>query len=124
MKKLEKTIYILTMISMIIGICTNVLAAVSDFSGATAEELGGADAPIKSILSAVLAVIRSVGVGIAFVMLMFIGCKYMLASASERADIKKYAINYVIGAMVMFAAATVVTIIKQFVDGSISTSGS
>ena len=121
MKKIEKLIYILTMLSMILGICTNVFAAVSDFSGAT--EFGGADAPIKSILSAVLAVIRNVGVGIAFVMLMFIGCKYMLASAGERADIKKYAMNYVIGAIVMFAAATVVTIIKQFVDGSVTTTG-
>ena len=117
MKKIEKTIYILTTIFMILSICTNVFAAVSDFSGA--KDFGGADAPIKSILSAVLAVIRNIGVGIAIIMLMFIGCKYMLASASERADIKKYAINYVIGAVVMFAAATVVTIIKEFVKSSV-----
>ena len=43
----------------------------------------------------------------------------MLASAGDRADIKKYAMNYIIGAFIMFGATAITSIIKTFVDNTI-----
>ena len=68
---------------------------------------------IVAILSVVLEIVRNVGVGIAVLILLIHGCKYMLASAGEKAEIKKHAITYVIGAIVLFASATILEIIRQ-----------
>ena len=40
----------------------------------------------------------------------------MLSSAGDRADIKKYAMNYVIGAFILFGATALVSIAKVFID--------
>lgn len=77
-----------------------------------------ADASIK-IISTILSIIRTIAAGIAIVVLIVIACKYILASAGDRADIKKYAVNYVIGALILFAASAIVEIIKQAVDSSL-----
>lgn len=89
-------------------------AAVEDFSG-NIQNAGEAEESIKKLISTVLDVIRTVGIAIAIVMLVQIATKYIMASAGERADIKKYAFNYVIGAIVLFGAAGITTIIKNSV---------
>ncbi len=71
------------------------------------------------IISTILSIIRTIAAGIAIVILIVIACKYILASAGERADIKKYAVNYVIGALILFAASAIVEIVKQAVDSSL-----
>ena len=61
----------------------------------------------------VLDVVRLVGAAVAVVMLMTIAAKYMIASSGDRADIKKYAFNYVIGAIILFAASGILTIVRD-----------
>ena len=84
------------------------------FSGAdvTSDETG---IKIADILSAILDILRIVGAAIAVVILMIIGAKYLVSSAGERADIKKYAFNYLIGAFILFGASGVLTLIKNIV---------
>lgn len=74
---------------------------------------------IQKILSAVLSIIRNAGVAIAVVVLMTIGAKYIVASAGDRADIKKYAINYVIGALILLGATGILSVIKTIIDESL-----
>ena len=112
-KKIIKMISIFVLAVFLCAICSNVLAAVSDFSGATTG-FGGGDAKIKKIINAILSLVRNIGVGIAVIILMSLGCKYMMASAGERAEIKKYAITYIIGAVVLFASSTLIGIIQKF----------
>lgn len=88
----------------------------SKFTGNAGSE--GSEA-IKQILSAVLSVVRTIGAVIAVLMLMTIGAKYIIASAGDRADIKKYAINYVIGAVVLLGATGILSVIKNLVDESL-----
>lgn len=114
MKK-EKIILVALLILGIILISTNSFAAVSHFTGASGADLPGKDT-VTNIISSVLAVIRTIGAGVAVAILMVIGCKYMLASAGERAEIKKYAVHYVIGAVVLFAASGLLGIIQNFVS--------
>ena len=45
--------------------------------------------------------------------LMTIAAKYMMASAGDRADIKKYAFNYIVGAVILFAASGILTMIRD-----------
>lgn len=74
---------------------------------------------IKNILSAVLSVVRTVGAAVAIIMLMTIAAKYIIASAGERADIKKYAVNYVIGAIILFGTTGILGIVQSFVNSSL-----
>lgn len=115
--KKEKIISTIALVLCLIFVATNSFAAVSHFKGEINPE--GSDT-VKSILSTVLAIVRTVGAGVAVLILMVIGCKYMLASAGERAEIKKYAIHYVVGAVVLFASSAIISIIKSFVDSSLS----
>lgn len=86
----------------------------SQFNGTIKSDKG--KSAITNILSASLQVIRIAGSGIAIIIIIVIGIKYAIASAGERADIKKYAITYVIGALILFGASGILGIIKQIID--------
>ena len=111
MKKiLVKLICILLIVACIFAI-TNGVDATSEiiknkFKGNSGSE--GSEA-VKQILSAILSV----------VMLMSIGAKYIVASAGDRADIKKYAINYVIGAIILLGATGVLSVVQNIINKSL-----
>ncbi len=68
---------------------------------------------IDNVAGNALGWVRWFGYAIAVAMLLYIGIKYMMASANEKADLKKGSINYVIGAVLVAAASTLV---GAFVD--------
>ena len=74
--------------------------------------------PMRQVLGAILAIVRTAGVTAAVVILMVIGIKYIIASAGDRADIKKYAVKYIIGALILFAASGIIEIAKNIISES------
>ena len=52
-------------------------------------------------------------------MLIVLAIKYISAAPSDKADIKKSATAYIIGAVVLFAASGVIQIIKNFANDTI-----
>jgi type IV secretory pathway VirB2 component (pilin) len=70
--------------------------------------------PTKSVIATAINVIRVVGTGIALIMLSYVGIKYMSAAPSEKADFKKSATAYVVGAIVLFGASNIISIIANF----------
>ena len=58
--------------------------------------------------------IKIVAMGIAVVMLLALAMKYMIAAPSEKAEIKKSATVYVVGAIVLFGVSGILTIIESF----------
>ena len=67
-----------------------------------------------NVLGRILGFVQIIGYAFGTGMLLYIGIKYMMASANEKADLKKGAINYVIGAVLVFGATAVVGFIKNF----------
>ena len=59
----------------------------------------------------IVGIIQTVGTVIAVVMLLVIGIKYMIGSAEEKAKYKETLLPYVIGAILIFAASTLVGVI-------------
>ena len=62
----------------------------------------------------------------AIIMLIVLAIKYISAAPGDKADIKKHAVVYVVGAIVLFAASGILGIIKNFasnVKASGGTSG-
>lgn len=74
---------------------------------------GGTPSQIINIGNEIIGIIQTVGVGIAVIMLLVIGIKYIMASANERANLKGQLIIYVIGAVLLFAGTTIFSIIAQ-----------
>lgn len=95
--------------------------SIEELNGAIKSSDGGIDGTegkdaIVKIVSTVLRLVRIAGVGVAVAVLMHISVKYIIASAGDRADIKKYAWNYVVGALVLFGASGIVSIAQKFVE--------
>ena len=76
----------------------------------------------KNIVGAILNIARIVAVGVAMIMLVVLAMKYMMAAPGDKAEIKKHAVVYVVGAVVLFASAGILTIIQNFATSNIKTS--
>lgn len=119
-KKILKVLTIIIYILFITSMILNTYAAISNTFGG---DLNGAKvSAIQDILKAVLTVIRLVGIFIAVGILMILACKYIIASAGDRADIKKYAISYIIGAIILFATSGIAGILQKIIEGAFGTS--
>ena len=72
------------------------------------------ETPLNEIAGTVIAVTQIICGAIAIVMLSVLGMKYMYSSPGERAEIKKHAVIYVIGAFILFAVPGIIRIIVEF----------
>lgn len=79
------------------------------------EDVGnvGESSKIKPIINAFIKLFQIAGSGIAVIVVTILGVKYMVASANEKADLKKQAMPIVIGCFVLFAASNIVGIIAD-----------
>lgn len=89
------------------------------YTGEGATNITSAENSANKIISTILSIIRTVAAAIAIVILIVIACKYILASAGDRADIKKYAFNYIIGALILFSASALIGIVRNAVDDAL-----
>lgn len=78
------------------------------------EQATSASEKATTVISVIITIIRIVGVTIAIVMLLTVAMKYMTAAAGEKAEIKKSAVQYVVGAVVLFGAVGILGIVNDF----------
>lgn len=79
-----------------------------------AKDTTGTAKAAQRILQAVLTITQVIGVGVAVIMLIVLAIKYISAAPSDKAEIKKHMVVYVVGAVVLFAASGILEIIKRF----------
>ena len=72
---------------------------------------GGTVTEMNSFRNKIYTVFQLVGTGLAVIGL---GIKYVYSAPNERADVKKYAIIYVVGAVLFFGAIGIVELLKGF----------
>ena len=106
----------LVAIMSIFFVSTVCLAADDDL---VASNITGAGANVNvtkigEIGNGLAKVIRNVGIVAAVIILMYIGIKYMLGSAEEKAEYKKVFMPYLIGAVLLFSAAGIAQAIITF----------
>ena len=68
----------------------------------------------------IVTIIQVVGIVIAVIVLLVIGIKYMMGSASEKAEYKTTMIPYIVGAVLIFAGTSLVRVIYSL-STSVST---
>lgn len=93
----------------------------SYYNGGSAESLSNnhANNIAKKTMGLGINVIRIVATGISVVMLSYIGIKYMMAAPGEKAEFKKSASIYILGAILIFAAGNILTIIVNFASSNV-----
>lgn len=72
---------------------------------------------INPIIATIITAIRVAGMGVAITMLLVIAMKYMTSAPGDRAEIKKSATVYVVGAIVLFGVTQILGIINKFALG-------
>ncbi len=123
MKKQVKMLSIILVIMMVMASMSSVVLAVN--GGTVLEEINksatdnaGKDTnQITSMGGRIVVIMQTVGIVVAVVILLILGIKYMMGSAEEKADYKKSMIPYLVGAILIFAATTIVNVVYQIANG-------
>ena len=123
-RKIVCLVLLFIMIITIINI--TVQATDSTYSGARSvtqfDDIGDdttTSETMASWLGSALVIVQVVGSGVAIIMLVVIAIKYITSAPSDKASIKKQAVVYVIGAIVLFATSAILVIIREFSTNNI-----
>lgn len=113
-KLLKISLIIITIISIvcIAGIVNADFQQPQDITGASSELSG----KVGGYANIILGIFQVVGYSTAVIILVWLGVKYIMASPDGKAEIKKQAFAYLLGALLLFAASTIVTAIKTAID--------
>ena len=80
-------------------------------SGLTGNSTSVQTNDLTNVGNNIVTIIQVVGIVIAVIVLLVIGIKYMIGSASEKAEYKKTMIPYIVGALLIFAGTSLVRVI-------------
>lgn len=121
MLKITSAILTILMVSMVL---TNfAYAAGAGWSGSidgiangtpTSAGYTSANSAVEEVVSAIINIIRIVAIGVAVIMLIAVAMKYLTAAPGDKAEIKKHAVVYVVGAVVLFGVYGILGIIADF----------
>ena len=81
------------------------------------KDPGTAGEKVTNTAGQILTIVRIVGMAVAVIMLTILGIKYVAASPNEKADYKKGMTVYVVGAVLLFGASALLSVIQKFVEG-------
>lgn len=118
-KKVMKITTAILTFAIIISLSLSVFATdftPSNLTGTTTGVENGVN-EIKEVGNKLVGILRTVGIVVSVVIMIVIGIKYMMGSASEKAEYKKTMIPYVVGAVLLFGASTLATVIYEFATG-------
>ena len=114
-RKVTKILSVVLTIAMLLMVVTPVFALTPGELNANTSATGTTQ--VQTFGENIMGVLQVVGVVIAVVILIILGIKYMMGSASEKAEYKKTMIPYVVGAILIFAASTIANVVYQFAIG-------
>ena len=118
MNKIKKIFVILFVLTFAIVIINTEVLANDNFNfnvfDQSVPNAANAIQLVNNTAITAISVARVVCVTIAIVILLVIAMKYMMSAPGDRADIKKHAIHYVIGAFILFAVTGILSILNSF----------
>ena len=120
-KKMSKIISAILIITTILSAFNMVLATEPSIPSSV-EPSGATD--VINIAGMVIYVIQIIAFAAAVIMLIFVGIKFLTASPEGKAEVKKIAVIYVVGAILLFAATGILGIVRNLASSISSTSTS
>lgn len=118
---MKKTVKIISTLLLVVMLVTSIAGTVfADSTTDVLDKLKGDGTVETSSLTTVgnnvVTIINVVGIVIAVIILLIIGIKYMIGSASEKAEYKKIMIPYIVGAVLIFAGTSLVRVIYSLAN--------
>lgn len=122
MNKTMKILSIVLMAVMLVVSISTISMATSVDPGKIAGDLTGkinseAQGQVTDIGNQIIGILTTVGVVVAVVVLLILGIKYMMGSASEKAEYKKTMIPYLVGAVLIFGASAITKVVVSIGQG-------
>ena len=71
---------------------------------------------VTDVANIILGIIQVIAVAVAVIMLTVLGIKYISAAPEGKADIKKSAVVYIVGAVLLFGTTGILQLIKSFAN--------
>ena len=117
-KTVTKIITILLIIATILGAVSMVFADSIEIPGGTNTGVSGTglDTTAKNIIG----IVQFICYAAAVILLVILGVKWIAAAPEAKADIKKSAVIYVIGAVMVFAAGAILQVIKSVANKTVA----
>ena len=121
MKKTVKLVSILLLTVMIVMTLTTMVRAngidAANIAGGLTGTTSNAQSDVTKIGNQLIGIITTVGVVVAVIVLLILGIKYMMGSASEKAEYKKTMIPYLVGAILIFGASAITKVVVGLAQG-------
>lgn len=94
----------------------------SDESGIKKIDTGNInqDSDMNGMISMVFGVVQFICIAAAIIVMIITGVRYMIVAPEQKADIKKQSVVLVVGAVIVFAIATILKIIANLTRTSIN----
>ena len=113
-RKIIRIISIALMVSMIAMCINNVVLATDTMDIPRGNQSTSVATSFNDVLNKILGVVQIIGVAVAVIMLIVLAIKYISAAPGDKAEIKKHAVVYVVGAVILFAASGILQLIRNF----------
>lgn len=114
MNKAVKIALIITLVILIVGALAMPVLAVNPSNTFDPDSAKANTSGVESLFDNIIRIVQVIGTGIAVIMLIVLAIKYLMAAPSEKADIKKGALVYVVAAVILFAAVNILSAIYDF----------
>lgn len=110
MKKLVKILPVLILSVVVLSTFSTVFAAAANPNTFT----GTGTNAFNNIGNRIIGMVQAIGSIASVLVLVILGVKFMMGSAEEKAEYKKTFIPYIIGAILVFAASNLASMIFSF----------
>ena len=114
-KTVTKIITILLIIATILGAVNMVFAV--DIPSGTATGVTGTG--LDTTTSNIIGIVQFICYAAAVILLVVLGVKWIAAAPDEKANIKKGAVIYVVGAVLVFAAGAILQVIRNVANKTV-----
>ena len=115
-KTVTKIITILLIIATILGAVSMVFADSIEIPG-SGNPIPGTG--LDTTTSNIIGIVQFICYAAAVILLIVLGVKWLIAAPDQKADIKKSAVIYVIGAVLVFAAGAILQVIRNVANKTV-----
>ncbi len=99
------------------GSGTGIDGIITSMSGVSSAPDNAGTSGTTKVINNIIGIMQIVGTGISLIVISLLGIKYILASPSDKADVKKNIMPILIGCVLLFAAVNIAGIIENFTSG-------
>ena len=116
-KTVTKIITILLIIATILGAVNMVFA--NDINIPNGSNGGYSGTGLDTTTSNIIGIVQFICYAAAVILLVVLGVKWIAAAPDEKANIKKGAVIYVVGAVLVFAAGAILQVIRNVANKTV-----